>query len=651
MTKSKMNAVDRMISVFSPQAALKRAQARGVLSYYEAAKPSRTRKFRRDQAGPNLQTQQGAVAIRNQIRHLEQNHDIARGALRTMVNNVVGPKGISIEPQPRRADGTIHKDYADALLAAWKEWERKPEVTHQFHWARVQRMVCRTWLRDGEGFAQTLSGPVQLLDHGTRVPFSLELFEPDMVPYSLNDTRRGIRQGVQLNAWGRPNGFWVHKNHPTDGVVLPSSNDLKFVPAERILHITVADRIGQIRGVSEFASVITRLEDIKDYEESERVAAKIAAMLTAYVKRGNPEHLDPETLPRDENGDIKPREIGLEPGTIIDTLEVGEEIGLVDSKRPNPNLVTFRQGQLKAFAAGIGASYSSVARDYNGTFSAQRQELIEQWVHYATLTDEFVGNFIQPTWAQFVRASALSGVVPIPADVESGTEEDAMFVGQQMPWIDPAKEATGWLTLVRAGFASEYEVMRKRGVNPEDTIEQIQKFRAAARDKDLVFSSDAAWEQESTAMQALEEELSKQQKDERQARDDERSANARLRDLQLEAIDRESRLAECRKQWEEGRAKALQEASDNERDAKLRAIEEEQARAAHLHEEQVKAERARVEDEERRRQEAHDISMKSQKAQLESRQKMDRLRQQEAQARIRAEQVALNALETEGDAE
>lgn len=651
MRKVKLNTVDKLVGVFSPSSALKRAQARQLLAYYEAAKPSRTRKFRRDQAGPNLQTQQGAVAIRNQIRHLEQNHDITRGALRTIVNNVVGPKGISVEPQPRLADGTIHKEYADALLSAWKEWGRHPEVTRQHHWARVQRLACRTWVRDGEAFAQMLAGPVPLLEHGTRVPFSLELFEPDMVPYSLNDPRRGIRQGVALNAWGRPSGYWVHKNHPTDGVVLPSSDDLKFVPADRILHITIADRIGQIRGVSEFASVITRLEDIKDYEESERVAAKVAAMLTAYVKRGNPEHLDPDTLPRDENGDIKPREIGLEPGTIIDTLEIGEEIGMIDSKRPNPNLVTFRQGQLKAFAAGIGANYSSIARDYNGTFSAQRQELIEQWVHYATLTDEFVGNFIQPTWAQFVRAADLSGVVPIPPDLEPGTEDDAMFVGQQMPWIDPAKEATSWLTLVRAGFASEYEVMRKRGVNPEDTMEQIQKFRESAREKELVFNSDAAWEQESTAMRELQETIAEADRQEREARDQERQASSRLIQLQEQKAEADRRASEELARWHKSYAAALQEADEEKRRIEAEARAEEKERAARLHEEEMRALKAQIEAEERRRDEAHREAMKAKRQQMKAEQERERLRRQESEARIAAEMRAIAALEAEGDGE
>ncbi|MGU0161066.1 phage portal protein [Escherichia coli] len=44
---------------------------------------------------------------------------------------------------------------------------------------------------------------------------------------------------------------------------------------------------------------------------------------------------------------------------------------------PNPNLETFRNGQLRAVAAGSRLSFSSTARNYNGTYSAQRQELVE----------------------------------------------------------------------------------------------------------------------------------------------------------------------------------------------------------------------------------------------------------------------------------
>ena len=271
-----------------------------------------------------------------------------------------------------------------------------------------------------------------------------------------------------------------------------SKRDMKRVPAERMLHLALRDRIGQLRGISHFASVITRLEDIKDYEESERVAAKVAAMMTGYVKRNSPDGFDPHGMEVDEEGHLKPRDLRMAPGMIIDSLAVGEEIGLIDPNRPNPNVVTFREGQLRAMAAGLGASFSSLARNYNGTYSAQRQELVEQWVHYAVLTDMFTSMCVRPVAEDFILAADMSGVVPMPRDLKPGSHDNILFVAPSMPWIDPLKEINAWLAAVQAGFASEYEVLRKQGKNPRDILEQVAEWRRLSKEKGLVFNSDAA---------------------------------------------------------------------------------------------------------------------------------------------------------------
>jgi lambda family phage portal protein len=488
--KVQLNLLDRIISFVAPNAGLRRLHSRHVLNQYEAAKPSRLRKAARDNRSPDAQVQQGAVALRGLARNLEQNHDIARGALRTMVNNVIGPGGIGIEPQPRRRDGTIHEEYALALREGWRNWCLNPEVTQKHHWAKVQRLVCNTWFRDGECFSQRLKGTVPLLDHATRVPYSLELMEPDLVPMDYFDESKGIQQGIERNTWGRAVGYWCYKAFPDGLGWSKRSYDVKRIAAANMHHIASVDRIGQIRGVSIFASVITRLEDIKDYEESERIAAKVAASLTAYVKRGAPDMYGDSSVAGP--ADAAPPQIGMSPGMIIQGLKVGEEIGMIDSNRPNPNLITFRSGQLRAAVAGIGASYSSVARDYGGTYSAQRQELVEQWINYAVLTDDFVGQYVQPVWQDFVQIAHISGVIKAPKDVDPDTMDDALFVGQSMPWIDPLKEALAWTALVQAGFASEVEVMRKRGANPRDVLEQINAHRTAAGKMGLYFSSDFA---------------------------------------------------------------------------------------------------------------------------------------------------------------
>lgn len=487
-----MNVFDFYAYLTDPALKLKRMQARKVLSKYEAAQPTRGSKGKRDNSSPNTLVGMSAAQLRAHARFLERNHDLTRGALRVMVNNVVGPNGIGNEPQPRRNDGTIHTEFAAELLEAHRDWVKRPEVTHRYRWPLAQRLTGYTWLRDGEAFGQQLVGNVPLLEHGTRVPFSLELFEPDFVPLDYDDPARNIRQGIQCNAWGRPTNFYVYKGDPREQY-MANVSDLKPIPASRMLHVATIDRLHQLRGVSEMASVITRIEDLKDYEESERIAAKVAASLTAYVKRNaGSDGMAPTDLKLDANGRPEPRDLRMQPGMVIDSLLIGEEVGLIDSNRPNPNLIGWRAGQLRAFCAGIGASYSSVSRDYDGTYSAQRQELVEQFVHYAVLADEFVSMFVQPVWETFVATAVLSGVVKVPADLNIRTIDDCLFVGQSMPWIDPLKEALAFEKLTQAGFASEVEVIRRRGGNPHDTMQQILDWRTLANRHGLTFSSNAA---------------------------------------------------------------------------------------------------------------------------------------------------------------
>jgi lambda family phage portal protein len=498
-----LNPIDRLMAWFDPERGLQRMAQRHALSRatsilsraHEASQPGRNRKFYRDSLGPDGIVSQGALPLRAQARHMVRNNDIARGILRTMVNNVVGANGIGVEPQPRRRDNTIHEQYAMELRAAWTSFCRRPEVRQRFTMSKVQRMLCAAWMRDGEVFSQDLVGPVAGLVHASRVPYSLELFEADYVPMDHNEGAT-IIQGIERNAWGAARAYYVYKGNPieTTQPLGLTPRDFKRIDASRVRHLALLDHIGQSRGITEFASIIGRLEDIKDYEESERIAAKVAASLTAYIKRHAGDQgydLNDKTVGElDQDGRPQARSLHMTPGMIIDGLAVGEEIGVIDSKRPNPNVVTFRQGQLRAAAAGFGASYSSIAKSYDGTFSAQRQELVEQWVNYATLADEFTGQWLQPVYETFVQVAHMSGVARMPSDLKEGTADDALFIAQAMPWIDPMKEAQAWVVLARAGFASEVEILRKRGANPRDVLEQIKQWRKDTGG--LVFTSDAA---------------------------------------------------------------------------------------------------------------------------------------------------------------
>lgn len=474
--------LDRAIAYISPVHALRRRRARLALASYEAAKPDRLRKFSRDHASGDQLARIEARPIRAQARELDRNHDIARGALNVMVANIVGPRGIGIEPQPRSVSGEILEDLGQELMDLWRDWCRRPEVTAQHSFAACQRLMVRTWLRDGEAFAQTVEGIIPSLDHGTKVPFSIEMLEPDMIPSDLEMPTRDGKGGIVRNGWGRPVAYRVYKVHPGDTFLWRRASELVTIPAERMLHLKRVDRIGQSRGVSEFASVVTRLEDLKDYEESERIAAKIAASMAAYIKKGQPESYEPAV---DELGQVKRRDMRFQPGMIFDDLGAGEEIGTIDTNRPNTNLPAHRDGQLRAAAGGLGCSYSSLSRNYNGTYSAQRQELVEQWVVYQTLAEEFADQFVRPVWERFVSLAVAAGLITVPAELAEGSLDDALFVGQQMPWIDPKKEAEAYESLETNTYISGPEIIRRRGGNPRDVVDQQKKWEAMKRSAGL----------------------------------------------------------------------------------------------------------------------------------------------------------------------
>lgn len=352
-----MNLIDRLLKPWAPDLVARRLAAREAIQAYEAARPGRTHKAKRQPLGADTSLQKSAVSMREQCRKLDEDHDLVTGLLDRLEERVVGGSGIGVEPLPLRLDGSVHAELAMEIRSAWAEWSLSPETSGELTRPQVERLMCRTWLRDGEGLAQKLMGRVPNYTFATSVPFALELLEPDYLPFSYNNLSKGIVQGIERDTWRRKRAYHLLKDHPGNLQTLGGSLAVKRVEAERIIHIAYRKRIGQNRGVPMLHAVLIRLADLKDYEESERVAARISAALAMYIKKGNPDSYTVEP-----GKDRKNRTIPIAPGMVFDDLEPGEDVGMIESNRPNPFLEGFRNGQLRMIGAGTRSTYSSVSR-------------------------------------------------------------------------------------------------------------------------------------------------------------------------------------------------------------------------------------------------------------------------------------------------
>ena len=480
-----MKWLDKFIETMSPQWGLKRLQAhRAIQAYYEAGSPSRLHKTRPNDGSADNLVKQAGNALRIQARYLEQNYDIARGALDILVDKTVG-MGVRPDPSVRNTSGEPHREFNKELSRLWEDWIRDPEVTGDFDYYSAQRMIARTLYRDGEAFVQLLSGNIRGLTHYTEVPFSFEMLDPDFVPADLDDESEGINQGIKQNKWHRATAYYIFKTHPNDEFIIASKQDTKRVGADNMIHVKCMDRIRQTRGVSVFASVINRFDDIKEIEESERVAARVAAAMAGFIKKGTPDLYVPPADDDDYRG------MEFVPGIIFDDLQPGEDVGTIQSNRPNNALIPFRASQLRAASSGIGCGYSSLAKDYDGTYSAQRQELVEQYEHYGVLWQYFANKCCDPIWRAFVRAAIFNGL-EIPSDVDKDTLFNVDHSRPVMPWVDPDKEIKGVEGELRNNLISKSQVIRRRGGNPDEVRQQIARDNEEEEELGITQSFDPA---------------------------------------------------------------------------------------------------------------------------------------------------------------
>jgi lambda family phage portal protein len=174
-----------------------------VIQAFEAVKPTRTHKARRENRSANQLSQNGAVSLREQARWLDNNNDLVIGILDKLEERVIGSEGIIVDPHPVLKNGNIAKKFASQIRSAWAEWSVSPDVTGEFTRPMLERLLLRSWLRDGEVFTQLVSGNATGLSPVAGISFWLEALEADYVPMQ-NDEANGLIQGIYKDAWGRP---------------------------------------------------------------------------------------------------------------------------------------------------------------------------------------------------------------------------------------------------------------------------------------------------------------------------------------------------------------------------------------------------------------------------------------------------------------
>lgn len=481
-----------------------------MLATYGAADRGRRNK---DWRASNLSADQAiipdAATLNARARQMVRDTWVAQSAVGAFARNVIGC-GIIPVPQAKSPGGSLNTKLNKQLMLDFWAWASDKHVCDveqdQTFW-QMQALAESERATVGEAFwiwsyepAQTLGGGI---DTARPIGLKLQSFEPEQLDstiYSHTDAAgvtREVRGGLELDARGVVVAYHVFSRNPNDYTFRQSLQSTR-IAAERVLHYYRKRRVRQKRGVSDLAPVLQDMRDLIRGKDANLWRMIMEACIGVTVKRDTSGGFGQggfATMPR-AAGDSGTTGSGMPtvdfvPGMVADPGP-GVSLEPYVPQAPGNNYEPFSRQTLRGVAAGAGISYGQVSRDFTqGTYSGQRQEMLEDRKEFEPLQELAAHNLILPVYRLFVALSALEGRIDARGYASDPNRFTAAeYVAPPPTWIDPKAEAEALEKLIKLRVITREEIAQMRGYRLADILDKIAAEEKAARALEISFDEN-----------------------------------------------------------------------------------------------------------------------------------------------------------------
>lgn len=459
-----MNLLENLLSRMGYQRIQKRSR------YDFATQDRLTNDWVSTTVSANSKLQYNLPVMRARAREMRDNDTYAQKFVQMVRCNVVGEKGVHLTMRAM-IDGPggtrLDMDANRRIEQAWNEWS-KPEnctVTGRLHWRDVQRLAMDSIVSDGEVLILKRRG-----SGAGRFNFNIRLLESDYLDHTLTKGLEGgrrITMGVEHDANHKPLAYWLHKDNPSNTTGLGTLNRQHIrIQAEDVIHAYIQRRPEQARGIPWLVVSGARMNMLSGYEESEAVAARVAASKMGFLKRTGAQQYSGE---EDAAGN---RLMDVSPGS-FETLPVGMEVQSFDPQHPNSSYAEFVKASLRGVAAGLGVTYHSLASDFESVnFSSGRLASREEQDFYKAIQCWFVDAIVNNVFTEWL---ALQLGVTLPSLPANKFEKFNRPEWRPRRWsyIDPQKEIQANVTAIQAGLTSRTRVLSELGIDFNDVAQEL----------------------------------------------------------------------------------------------------------------------------------------------------------------------------------
>lgn len=463
-----MNALDRLISYFSPQAAARRLYARQSIDYfsrnYEAAGRGRRWKgLKSSGADAEREVMGGLMMARNRARQLVRNNWIASRGVDAIISNTIG-HGIECTIESKK------------LLSLWDSWARTKQIDHNgmVDFFGLQQLALGTIVESGDVLVK------KVRNKDLDIPLQIQLLEADYIDTAQikNAGANRVRNGIEFDPEGRVVAYYLFDQHP--GALFPAGRNFTSTrySTDDVRLVYRAKRLGQVRGMTWLANVMLKVRDLDDYDDAQLFRQKIAACFTGFIETTE--------LPLNTSTDTSdPISEKMEPGA-MEVLPPGRTVKFSSPPGVGTDYDPFVKRQLMAVASGLGITYEALTNDYsNVNFSSARMAWIEMYRNLEMWRwGMFIPMFCDVVFDWFVEACEISG------KIDSRRVKPPRWNPPHREMIDPVKETAALKDLVRSGFVSYSESLREMGKDPDTHMTEVAQDFAKLDKLGLTIEAD-----------------------------------------------------------------------------------------------------------------------------------------------------------------
>lgn len=416
-------------------------------------------------------------------RDLERNNGIARGAVQTHVDNVVGVN-FRLSAKPDYAALGRDKEWADEFAkiveAKWRNHADSTEIDaeRQLNFHGMTSLLMQTSFSEGDGLALGL-----WRDDGRQYRTCFQVVDSDR----LRNPRLQIldnfyQSGVQIDKIGAPIAYHIRKSHPASMFSSGYDDETARVPVrlksgrQSVFHLYKKERPGQYRGKPRGVAVMGIFRMLEHYQKTELKTAIANSLISAFVKT----QMSSEELATAFSGSAKEFnaargnfDVQMQGGSTV-RLAPGDDVVPFLPSRPASAYGEYVTSLLRHIAAGLNIPYEVLSKDFSKVnYSSARASLLEAHRYFSGMRKWLCDQWANPAYMNFLEELVLRGEIDAPDFYKNKyAYARCKWLGVVRGWIDPVKEAKAAEQRVAMNISTLEDEAAEQGRDWEEVLEQ-----------------------------------------------------------------------------------------------------------------------------------------------------------------------------------